>query len=347
MFPDVTMPGVDVILPDTKWLQDRSEDLAGVIVTHGHEDHLGGVPHLLKRFEVPLYGSELTMSLARQKVIEARLEDRTSFHAVSDGQRFQVGPFDIEVLPITHSVPQSLCVVLHTPQGVIVHTGDFKIDREPIDGRITDIERLKELREGGVRLLMADSTNADKPGWSPSESTVGDTLRQLIPKWGDQRLIISCFASHLHRVQQICDIAISEGRTIFPLGRSMVGNIRIAQEIGVLNVPHRAIDSIDRIGEYDPEAICVICTGSQGEANAALSLLARGDHPDLSLSVDDVVLLSSHPIPGNELPVYRMINRLTRLGCEVVHDGFEHVHTTGHAQREELQYLYEAVLPEW
>ena len=223
MFPDVTMPGVDVILPDTKWLQDRSEDLAGVIVTHGHEDHLGGVPHLLKRFEVPLYGSELTMSLARQKVIEARLEDRTSFHAVSDGQRFQVGPFDIEVLPITHSVPQSLCVVLHTPQGVIVHTGDFKIDREPIDGRITDIERLKELREGGVRLLMADSTNADKPGWSPSESTVGDTLRQLIPKWGDQRLIISCFASHLHRVQQICDIAISEGRTIFPLGRSMVG----------------------------------------------------------------------------------------------------------------------------
>ena len=347
MFPDVTMPGVDVILPDTKWLQDRSEDLAGVIVTHGHEDHLGGVPHLLKQFEVPLYGSELTMGLARQKVIEARLEDRTSFHVVSDGQRFQVGPFDIEVLPITHSVPQSLCVVLHTPQGVIVHTGDFKIDREPIDGRITDIERLKELREGGVRLLMADSTNADKPGWSPSESTVGDTLRQLISKWGDQRLIISCFASHLHRVQQICDIAISEGRTIFPLGRSMVGNIRIAQEIGVLNVPHRAIDSIDRIGEYDPEAICVICTGSQGEANAALSLLARGDHPDLSLSEDDVVLLSSHPIPGNELPVYRMINRLTRLGCEVVHDGFEHVHTTGHAQREELRYLYEAVLPEW
>ncbi|MGB1794679.1 MAG: ribonuclease J [Acidimicrobiales bacterium] len=347
MFPDATMPGVDVILPDTRWLQARSEDLAAVIVTHGHEDHLGGVPHLLKQFEVPLYGSELTMALARQKVIEARLEDRTSFHTLSDGQRLKIGPFDIEVLPITHSVPESLCVVLHTPQGVMVHTGDFKIDREPIDGRTTDIGRLKELSEEGVRLLMADSTNADKPGWSPSESTVGDTLRQLIPRWGGQRLIVSCFASHLHRVQQICDIAIGEGRTIFPLGRSMVSNIRIAQELGVLNVPHRAIDSIDRIGEYDSEAICVICTGSQGEANAALSLLARGDHPDLSLSEDDVVLLSSHPIPGNEIPVYRMINRLTRLGCEVIHDGFEHVHTTGHAQREELQHLYEALLPEW
>ncbi|HAE54257.1 MAG TPA: hypothetical protein DCG25_04750, partial [Acidimicrobiaceae bacterium] len=347
MFPDATMPGVDVILPDTRWLQARSEDLAAVIVTHGHEDHLGGVPHLLKQFEVPLYGSELTMALARQKVIEARLEDRTSFHTLSDGQRLKIGPFDIEVLPITHSVPESLCVVLHTPQGVMVHTGDFKIDREPIDGRTTDIGRLKELSEEGVRLLMADSTNADKPGWSPSESTVGDTLRQLIPRWGGQRLIVSCFASHLHRVQQICDIAIGEGRTIFPLGRSMVSNIRIAQELGVLNVPHRAIDSIDRIGEYDSEEICVICTGSQGEANAALSLLARGDHPDLSLSEDDVVLLSSHPIPGNEIPVYRMINRLTRLGCEVIHDGFEHVHTTGHAQREELQHLYEALLPEW
>ncbi len=347
MFPDATMPGVDVILPDTRWLQARSEDLAAVIVTHGHEDHLGGVPHLLKQFEVPLYGSELTMALARQKVIEARLEDRTSFHTLSDGQRLKIGPFDIEVLPITHSVPESLCVVLHTPQGVMVHTGDFKIDREPIDGRTTDIGRLKELSEEGVRLLMADSTNADKPGWSPSESTVGDTLRQLIPRWGGQRLIVSCFASHLHRVQQICDIAIGEGRTIFPLGRSMVSNIRIAQELGVLNVPHRAIDSIDRIGEYDSEETCVICTGSQGEANAALSLLARGDHPDLSLSEDDVVLLSSHPIPGNEIPVYRMINRLTRLGCEVIHDGFEHVHTTGHAQREELQHLYEALLPEW
>jgi ribonuclease J len=348
MFPDVTMPGVDVILPDDRWLKERSADIVGLIVTHGHEDHLGGVTHLLREFEVPLYGSELTMGLAQHKVKEARLENRTSFQVLSDGDRLRLGPFDVEVLPITHSVPQSLCVVLHTDQGVIVHTGDFKLDSDPIDGRVTAMERLAEIeRESGVRVLMADSTNADKPGWSPSESTIGETFNQLFPKWRGRRLIVSCFASHLHRVQQICDVAISEGRTIFPLGRSMVNNVRIAKELGVLDLPDRSVDSIDRLNEYDPEDVCIICTGSQGEANAALSLLARGHHPDFSLMSSDVILLSSHPIPGNELPVYRVINMLTRIGCEVVHDGYEHVHTTGHAQRDELHQLYQTVRPEW
>ena len=348
MFPDVTMPGVDVILPDNRWLKERSADIVGLIVTHGHEDHLGGVTHLLREFEVPLYGSELTMGLAQHKVKEARLENRTSFQVLSDGDRLRLGPFDVEVLPITHSVPQSLCVVLHTDQGVIVHTGDFKLDSDPIDGRVTAMERLAEIeRESGVRVLMADSTNADKPGWSPSESTIGETFNELFPQWRGRRLIVSCFASHLHRVQQICDVAINEGRTIFPLGRSMVNNVRIAKELGVLDLPDRSVDSIDRLNEYDPEDVCIICTGSQGEANAALSLLARGHHPDFSLVSSDVILLSSHPIPGNELPVYRVINMLTRIGCEVVHDGYEHVHTTGHAQRDELHQLYQTVRPEW
>lgn len=348
MFPDVTMPGVDVILPDNGWLRKRGGDIVGLIVTHGHEDHLGGVTHLLREFEVPLYGSELTMSLARHKVKEARLEGRTSFQVLSDGDRVDIGPFHVEVLPITHSVPQSLCVVLHTDRGVIVHTGDFKLDSNPIDGRLTAMERLAEIQqETGIRLLMSDSTNADKPGWSPSESTIGETFQRLFPRWRGRRVIVSCFASHLHRVQQICDVAISEGRTIFPLGRSMVNNVRIAQELRVLNLPDRSVDSIDRLNEYDPEDVCVICTGSQGETNAALSLLAGGNHPDFSLTNTDVVLLSSHPIPGNELPVYRVINRLTRIGCEVVHDGYEHVHTTGHAQREELHHLYQTVRPEW
>ena len=348
MFPDVTMPGVDVILPDNVWLKERSADIVGLIVTHGHEDHLGGVTHLLREFEVPLYGSELTMGLAQHKVREARLESRTSFRVLSDGDRIDIGPFDVEVLPITHSVPQSLCVVLHTDHGVIVHTGDFKLDSDPIDGRLTAMERLAEIQqETGVRLLMADSTNADKPGWSPSESTIGETFKRLFPGWRGRRLIVSCFASHLHRVQQICDVAINEGRTVFPLGRSMVNNVRIAKELGVLDLPDRSVDSIDRLNDYAPEDVCVICTGSQGETNAALSLLARGDHPDFSLTSSDVVLLSSHPIPGNELPVYRVINRLTRIGCEVVHDGYEHVHTTGHAQREELDHLYQTLLPEW
>ncbi len=348
MFPDATMPGVDIILPDTRWLQERAADIVGLLITHGHEDHVGGVVHLLRDFEVPLYGSALTMGIARHKVSEARLEGRTSFQVVSDGERFKIGPFDVEVLPITHSVPQSLCVVLHTHHGVIVHTGDFKLDSNPIDGRITDLERLRELQEGpGVRVLMADSTNADKPGWSASESTVGETFERRFPEWNGRRVLVSCFASHLHRVQQVCDVAIKEGRTIFPLGRSMVNNLRIAQELGVLDLPHRYVDSIERVDMYEPGAVCVICTGSQGEPNAALSLLARSEHPDLSLGPDDVVMLSSHPIPGNEIPVYRVIDRLSRLGCEVIHDGHEHVHTTGHAQREDLRCLYDAVLPEW
>ena len=186
------MPGVDVILPDNRWLKERSADIVGLVVTHGHEDHLGGVTHLLREFEVPLYGSELTMGLAQHKVKEARLENRTSFQVLSDGDRLRLGPFDVEVLPITHSVPQSLCVVLHTDQGVIVHTGDFKLDSDPIDGRVTAMERLAEIeRESGVRVLMADSTNADKPGWSPSESTIGETFNELFPQWRGRRLIVS------------------------------------------------------------------------------------------------------------------------------------------------------------
>jgi|TARA_B110000014_G_scaffold60566_1_gene40992 ribonuclease J len=348
MFPDATMPGVDVILPDTQWLAERGADIVGLLITHGHEDHVGGVVHLLREFEVPLYGSALTMGLARRKVTEARLEDRTSFQILNDGERRRIGPFDVEVLPITHSIPQSLCVVLHTDHGVMVHTGDFKLDSHPIDGRITDLKRLEELQEDpGVRVLMADSTNADKPGWSASESTMRETFERRFPEWTGGRLVVSCFASHLHRVQQICDVAIKEGRTIFPLGRSMVNNIRIAQELGVLDLPHRCVDSIEHLHMYEPGDVCVICTGSQGEPNAALSLIARSEHPDLSLGAGDVVMLSSHPIPGNEISVYRVIDQLTRLGCEVVHDGQEHVHTSGHAQRDELRHLYDIVRPEW
>jgi len=348
MFPDATMPGVDVILPDTRWLTERAADIVGLLITHGHEDHVGGVVHLLREFQMPLYGSALTMGLARRKVTEARLEDRTSFQILNDGERLQIGPFDVEVLPITHSIPQSLCVVLHTDQGVMVHTGDFKLDSHPIDGRITDLTRLKELQEDpGVRVLMVDSTNADKPGWSASESTMRETFERRFPEWNGGRLVVSCFASHLHRVQQISDVAIKEGRTIFPLGRSMVNNIRIAQELRVLDLPHHSVDSIEQLHLYEPGAICVICTGSQGEPNAALSLIAKSAHPDLSLGAGDVVMLSSHPIPGNEIPVYRMIDRLTRLGCEVIHDGQEHVHTSGHAQRDELRHLYDIVRPEW
>ncbi len=348
MFPDGSMPGVDVILPDTSWLRSRADDVVGLIVTHAHEDHVGGITYLLREIEVPVYGSPLSIAVARHKAAEAGLDRRASFHPLSDGQRVLIGPFDVEVLPITHSVPQSLCVVIHTPQGVLVHTGDFKLDASPVDGRVTDCDRLAELATSeGIRLLMADSTNADVPGESLSESAIGDTFRRLFPTASGRRLVVSCFASHLHRVQQIVDEAIAQGRLIFPLGRSMVTNIRLARELGVLDLPDRHVRSIDEVAAHPPERVCVVCTGSQGESVAALALLARGEHADLSLGQGDVVILSSHPIPGNERAVYRVIDELTRRGCEVIHDGMEVVHTTGHAKREELRALQRLTRPEW
>lgn len=348
MFPDVTMPGVDVILPDTEWLKTRAEDIEALIVTHGHEDHVGGVPHFLRQFEAPIYGSALSMGIAHHKVKEARLAHRTELRVVGDGQRIQIGPFDVEFLPITHSVPQSMCIVVHTPQGVLVHTGDFKLDHTPVDQRLTDLGRLGALgADPGIRLLMADSTNADSPGHSASETSIGQTFRRLFPDFRGRRLITACFASHLHRVQQIADVAIDEGRTIFPLGRSMVNNVRIAKDLGLLDIPDRHLRDISDVNDFKPGQVCVICTGSQGETMAALALMDRGEHNEITLGPEDVVMLSSHPIPGNEIPVYRIIDGLTRKGCEVIHDGHEHVHTSGHAKRDELRLLQTITKPEW
>ena len=348
MFPDpAIMPGVQQVLPDMGWLNSRARDVVGLVVTHGHEDHLGGVPHFLRSIEVPLYGSALSMALAEHKVTEARLGDRTSFHILGDGERRRIGPFDIEAVPITHSVPQSLCIVLHTSAGALVHTGDFKIDESPVDGRLTDLARLRALGDQGIALLMADSTNADRPGRSASETEIGATLRRLFSERSGQRLIVSCFASHLHRVQQICDAVIDEGRVVVPVGRSMVNNVRIARQLGVLNIPERALFSIEQLGSLDPSQVCIVCTGSQGEPNAALSLIAHGNHPDIGVGADDTVVLSSHPIPGNERSVFRMVSRLARRGAEVIHDGHELVHTSGHAQRDELRELHKACRPRW
>ncbi len=348
MFGDpAIMPGVQYVLPDMGWLNSRARDIVGLVVTHGHEDHLGGVPHFLRNIEVPLYGSALSMALAEHKVTEARLADRTSFHVIGDGERRRIGPFDIEALPITHSVPQSLCIVLHTPVGALVHTGDFKIDPSPVDGRLTDLGRLRALGDEGIALLMADSTNADRPGRSASETEIGATLRRLFSERADRRLIVSCFASHLHRVQQICDAAISEGRVVVPVGRSMVNNVRIARQLGVLDIAERSLFGAEHIGRLDPGELCIVCTGSQGEPGAALSQIASGAHSDVTTGAGDTVILSSHPIPGNERSVFRMVSRLARQGAEVIHDGHEQVHTSGHAQRDELRELHQACRPRW
>ncbi|WP_419946309.1 ribonuclease J [Candidatus Poriferisodalis sp.] len=348
MFPDpAVIPGVRQILPDMEWLKSRADDVVGLVLTHGHEDHLGGVPHFLRSIATPLYGSALTMALAEHKVTEAQLSHRTSYHLLHDGQRRRIGPFDVEVLPITHSVPQSLCVVLHTPAGALVHTGDFKIDPSPVDGRLTDLGRLRALGDEGIALLMADSTNADRPGRSASETEIGATLRRLFSERPDRRLIVSCFASHLHRIQQVCDAAADEGRVVVPVGRSMVNNFRIARQLGVLDLPEHALYGVEQLERFAPSELCIVCTGSQGEPGAALSQIASGAHSDVTPRDGDTVILSSHPIPGNERAVFRMVSRLARQGAEVIHDGHEMVHTSGHAQRDELRDLHEACRPRW
>jgi len=348
MFPDDSMPGVDVILPDDGYLRGRRDQIDALIITHGHEDHVGGVPHFLREFEAPLFGSALTMGIASHKVEEAGLSKRTSINVVKDGESRKIGPFQVEFLPITHSVPQSMCVVVHTSQGVLVHTGDFKLDFSPVDDRLTDLTRLGALgSDPGIRLLMADSTNADSPGHSESETSVGETLRRLFPELRGRRIIASCFASHLHRVQQIVDVAIDEGRTVFPLGRSMINNVRIARDLGVLDIPERHLRPIDQVGDHDPAKVCVLCTGSQGEQFAALSLMAKGEHRDIDVGQNDTVIMSSHPIPGNERPVFGVMNALVRRGAEVIHSGQDHVHTTGHAKREELRMIHAVTKPEY
>lgn len=348
MFPDATMPGVDSILPDTAWLAGRADDVAGLIITHAHEDHVGGVARFVSEIGAPVFGSPLTIAICEHKLTEARLRRSADLHVLADGERRRIGPFDVEVLPITHSVPQSLCVVVHTPQGVLVHTGDFKLDKAPVDGRLTDLGRLAGLADGpGVRLLMADSTNADGPGSSASETEIGETFRRLFPTYAGRRLLVACFASHLHRVQQVVDVATAEGRSIFPVGRSMVNNIRIARELGVLTVPEHLVQPIGRLRDFDPGEVCILCTGSQGEERAALALMANGAHNDVHIGDGDVVMLSSHPIPGNERAVFAVVNRLCRLGATVVHDGHEKVHTSGHARRDELAEMHRTVRPEW
>ncbi len=346
MFPDATMPGVDVILPDNRYLLERADSIVGLVVTHAHEDHVGGVTHFLRDFSAPIYGSAFTMALAQAKIDEQRLDARVN--PVADGNSVNIGPFRVEFLAVTHSVPLSNIIVVHTPQGPLVHTGDFKLDNTPVDNRLTDLGRIGELsRNPGIRVLMADSTNADNPGHSESESQIGETFRRLFPELRGRRIITSCFASHLHRVQQIVDVAIDEGRTVFAAGRSMVRNVAIARELGLLDIPERSLASLEQIDQYSPGDICVICTGSQGEPFAALALLAQGSHRDLSIAEDDAVILSSHPIPGNQRSVFAVINSLVRRGAEVIHSAQDLVHTTGHAQRDELRILHNIARPEY
>ncbi|HVA10488.1 MAG TPA: ribonuclease J [Acidimicrobiales bacterium] len=347
MFPDPDMPGIDLVLPEFTYLRERADKVDGIVLTHGHEDHTGGLAYLLRDLQAPIYGSELTVGLARQRVEEAGLADRTKFVKVRDGERLRIGPCDVEFIPVTHSVPNAFAIAFHTPQGVILHSGDFKLDLQPVDGRRTDLSRMGELaRTSGIRLLLSDSTNAEEPGFTESESSVGLTLRRVFASKPGMRIVVACFASHMHRVQQIIDAATANGRKVATLGRSMGKNMELGRRLGIITVPDGALVDIEDVDSVPPGEMCVISTGSQGEPMSALSLMATGENKWLRVGQGDVVVISAHPIPGNEWSVGRVIDDLHRRGAEVVHSGSEAVHVSGHARRGELQTLMAVTRPE-
>ena len=348
MFPDLDMPGIDLVLPDFTYLRENADRIIGCIATHGHEDHVGGLSFLLRELSFPIYGTALTLGLARNRIEEAGLLDRTEFIAVRDGERRRIGPFDVEFIPVTHSVPHGIATAFHTPQGVILHTGDFKLDLTPVDGRLTDLARIGSIASNeGIRLLLSDSTNADEHGHAHSETTVGGVLYDLFHRYEGRRIITTCFASHIHRVQQIADAAIAFDRVVATMGLSMKKNVRMAREMGLLHIPESHLRDITEVGDLPAGNVCVISTGSQGEPMSALALMAANENRWLNLNSDDVVIMSSHPIPGNELNVSKVIDGLVRAGAEVVHSGIADVHASGHAKAEDLKMFLSIARPEW
>jgi ribonuclease J len=348
MFPDADMHGIDLVLPDFTYLRENAARIEGCVVTHGHEDHVGALQYLLRDLSFPIFGSAVALGLARNRIEEAGLLGRTELVAVQDGERRRIGPFDVEFIPVTHSVPHAHAIALHTPQGVILHTGDFKLDLTPVDGRRTDLGRIGALASNdGIRLLLADSTNAEEHGHAPSESSVGGVLRQLFMEQPDRRIITASFASHLHRIQQIMDAAVATGRVVATLGLSMKKNVRMGRDLGIIKIADASLVDIDDIDSYPPGKVCIVSTGSQGEPMSALALLARGESKFVKVGEHDTVILSSHAIPGNEGNVNRVIDGLLRAGCEVVHSGVADVHATGHAQADELKTYLSITNPEW
>ena len=345
LFPD-DLPGVDAVLPDFSWLLERADRIEACLVTHAHEDHIGGLPYLLRHVEMPIYGSAFTLGMVAGKLEFAGLP-RPELVTLADHDRRRIGPFDCEFLPVTHSTPQGLMTIFGTPQGRILHSSDFKLDPTPVDGRVTDLPRLRQLSgDPGIRLLLADSSNADSAGSSSSESAIGPVLEQVFAEHEGRRIVVGAFSSHVHRIQQVAAAAAGTGRTLVVLGPSMVRNVTLARELGLLRIDDRMLATADDLDGLDPARTCVVCTGSQGEPRAALNQMAQGRHRFLTVGEDDTIVFSSHPIPGNEAAVSRLHNALARRGAKLVHSGQLGVHTTGHGKREELRELHEAADPE-
>jgi ribonuclease J len=343
LFPEDNQPGIDLILPDFSYIRDRLDDVIGIFLTHGHEDHIGAVPYLLReRGDIAIYGSALTLALITAKLKEHRITPLT--REVKEGGTEDIGPFTLEFVAVNHSIPDALAVVINTGAGRVLATGDFKMDQLPLDGRITDLRTFARLGEQGVDLFMVDSTNADVPGFTPSEREIMPALNRVISST-KRRVIVASFSSHVHRVQQIIDVSAQHGRKVVFIGRSMVRNMKIAEDMGYLNVPADLVIDAKDLDQYDDNVV-LICTGSQGEPMAALSRMANGDH-QIRVGEGDTVILASSLIPGNENSVFRIINELTRFGAKVVHKANAMVHVSGHAAAGELLYCYNIVKPKY
>jgi ribonuclease J len=341
LFPEESQPGIDLILPDFEYIRERLDDVVAVALTHGHEDHIGAVPYLLReRSDIPIVGSKLTLAFTEAKLKERRIT--APLVEVKAGMKEKFGPFELEFVAVNHSIPDALAIAIRTPAGLVLATGDFKMDQLPLDGRVTDLVTFARLGEEGVDLFMVDSTNADVPGFTTAERDISPVLDRVI-RATERRVIVASFASHVHRIQQIIDVAESHGRKVAYVGRSMVRNMKLAEDLGYLQIPPNLIVDSKNLKDYGDKVV-LICTGSQGEPLAALSRMANGDH-EIQVGKGDTVILASSLIPGNENPVYRVINELTRFGANVVHKGNAMVHVSGHASAGELLYCYNIVKP--
>ncbi len=342
LFPEESQPGVDLILPDLGYLADKLDRIAGLVLTHGHEDHIGGIPYLLKmRPDIPIYGSKLTIAFIQEKLAEHRLTAKVQL--VSEGMKSAIGGFECEYVAVNHSIPDALAVIIRSKAGVVLATGDFKMDQLPLDGRLTDLRAFAKVGEEGVDLFMVDSTNADIPGFTPLERDIGPVIEGVISRTRG-KVVVASFASHVHRVQQVIEAALNNDRKVVFVGRSMVKNMKIAAELGFLHIPDGAVVDLSEAADLPDHSLVFMSTGSQGEPMAVLSRIANQDH-QIEIGENDTVLLASSMIPGNENAVYRVIDGLTRLGANVVHKGNANVHVSGHSAAGELLYCYNVIKP--
>ena len=345
-FPEDEMLGIDVVIPDVSYLVKNHDKLKGIFLTHGHEDHIGAIPYVLRKLDVPIYGTKFTLALVEHKLKENRISNAMLIE-VTAGTSVKAGLFKIDYIRVTHSIPDSCALAVHTPLGIIYHSGDFKIDHTPIDNEVTDFHKMAEIGARGCLLMLAESTNVEREGYTKSEKVVGKTLDEIFLGAQGNRVIIATFASNIHRVQQIVDMSIKYGRKVAVSGRSMVNGINIALSLGYLRIPKKTLVDINDIHKYSKDSLTIITTGSQGEPMAALSRIAASEHKKIQVSEGDTVVLSAHPIPGNEKSVAKVVNQLFERGANIVYDGESDIHVSGHAKREELKLIHRIIKPKF